>query len=404
MQTLFKINTFVNSRSTGRIAEGIGKLALSYGWNSYIAFGREEKASSSMKICIGTDWDVKYHGILTRLSDKHGLASSKATIQLIQEMDKINPDIIHLHNLHGYYLNYKLLFSYLSTLSTPVIWTLHDCWSYTGHCAYYDYAKCDKWKNGCGHCPQLDKYPKSFYDRSQKNWTDKKEAFTSLKNLVLVPVSHWLSRELSQSFFKTTFRTVIHNGVDVDIFKASPVEEYRKDSKINKKFVVLGVANVWEQRKGLNDFIQLAKLIPDDICIVLIGVSELQKRTLPDNILSISRTENIEQLVKWYSIADCFVNPTYEDNFPTTNIEALSCGTPVISYETGGSMEAITPETGFVVEKGNLSSLLEKIMHLKSIGKDRYSSLCRKHVELHFNQWDRYNEYFTLYNKLLLKC
>lgn len=399
MPTILQINTFINSRSTGKIAEEIGELTLLEGWKSYIAFGRDEHFSRSDKIRIGSEWGVKFHGLQTRICDRHGLGSIYATKKLVCRIKEIKPDIIHLHNLHGYYLNYKILFTYLKKSGIPVVWTLHDCWSYTGHCAYYDYVECGKWKIGCDQCPQLRVYPKSFFDRSHFNWLNKKEAFNGLSNLTLVPVSSWLANEISQSFFHDIPCQVIPNGVNLDVFKILP--SVKTKHGLDGKFVVVGVASVWEKRKGLDDFIQLASLLPTNIYIVLVGVSHAQKKRIPSNVLGISRIENVQELADIYSMADCFVNPTYEDNFPTTNLEALACGTPVITYRTGGSIEAVSSDTGIIVEKGNIQELLHAIKYIQQKEKKKFSLSCRKRAEKLYNKNDRYKEYLSLYKKLL---
>ncbi len=410
MPKLLQINVTVNFGSTGRIAEEIGQLAMSEGWISYIAYGRTfanelvTNPSRSNIIRIGTDWDVKIHGLQSLFLDKHGLASICATKKLIKQIDEIKPDIIHLHNIHGYYLNYPILFDYLATLKTPIVWTMHDCWMFTGHCSYFDMAGCERWLTECHSCPQKGEYPASIlFDRSKQNYIDKRKYFTSLKNLTLVPVSDWLARLTAKSFFKGTAIHRIHNGVNIEVFKpqgADLQEKIRNKYGFGDKKILLGVASVWSERKGFDDFVKLNNLISDDMIIVLVGLTAKQIEQLPKGIIGINRTENVAELAALYSVADIFINPTYEDNFPTTNIESLACGTPVITYKTGGSVEAVDATTGLVVEQGNIKELHKAAKTIIN-NKSTYSSkACRERAVANYNKDDRFAEYIELYTQL----
>lgn len=399
---ILQINTVVNSGSTGRIAEEIGQMAIKAGWESYIAYGRNERPSSSNLIKIGTDKDVKLHGLQTRLFDRHGLGSKNATFDFIQKVEKIKPDIVHLHNIHGYYINIEVLFHYLKNAKVPVVWTFHDCWPLTGHCSHFMFVECDKWKTQCYDCPQKTRYPASYFiDRSKKNYILKKELFNSLPNLTLVPVSQWLAGILQESFLLNYPIKVINNGINTEVFKPSLSSDFRNKYGLEDKFILLGVASVWEERKGLKDFIELSKLLDSGYQIVLVGLTKKQIKQLPENILGIERTENVEELADIYSTSDVFINPTYEDNFPTTNLESLACGTPVITYKTGGGPEAIDVSTGIVVEQGNINKLVEAIFTIKKIGKQYYSDACVNRAHKLYKKEDRYKEYIDLYESLL---
>jgi len=400
-KAILQINTFINSRSTGHIAEEIGDLVIKHGWDSYIGFGRDEHFSVSTKIHIGNEFDVLIHGLHTRFLDNHGLASKIVTKKFIDIIKQISPDIIHLHNIHGYYLNYKILFDFLSKANIPVIWTLHDCWTFTGHCAYYDYIKCKKWQDGCFHCPLLKSYPRSFFDRSSKNWLDKRRSFTSLDNLLLVPVSNWLSKELSCSFLKDIPKKVIFNGVNLAIFK--PVSSKKKQLGLNEKFIILGAANVWEKRKGLYDFIELSKYIASDMHIILIGLDEKQIKKLPENIMGFKRTEDVKSLVDFYSTADVCLNLSSEETFGMTTVEAFACGTPGIVYNATASPELITSDTGFVVEAGDVKNLYNSILKIKNKGKSFYSKACIDRARMFYDMDKNFLQYIDLYQKLLSK-
>lgn len=399
---LFQINETLNVGSTGRIASQIGDRALSLGWKSVIAYGREGRDCNSITIKLGTKRSILWHVAQTRLFDRHGLESKAATRQLISEIEQIKPSIIHLHNIHGYFLNYELLFRYLSKTNTPVVWTLHDCWPITGHCTFFEGIGCDKWRTGCGHCPYLNDYPRSFFiDRSKNNFIQKKKAFTSLGNLTIVPVSEWLGDLVHQSFLGKYPIKVIHNGTDINVF--TPQEtDLREKYKIGHKTIVLGVASVWHERKGLNDFVELSK--DDKIQVILVGVTEEIKKRLPNNIITINRTNSQKELAELYSGSDVFINPTYDDNFPTTNIESLACSTPVITYRTGGSPEAIDENTGWIVDKGDVAGLKKIIFNIGEESEDKIIArrkLCRERAVLFYNKEDRYQDYIELYKELL---
>lgn len=401
MPTLLQINVTANWGSTGKIAEDIGKVAMANGWESYIAYGRDTKPSSTSKLIpIGNKWDMYYHGIQTRIFDKHGLASKKATKELIKTIKLINPDIIHLHNIHGYFINYEILFEYLSISGKPIVWTLHDCWPFTGHCAHFDFVQCNKWKEDCANCRYKKTFPTSnVLSNSADNYKRKKKSFTSIKDLTLIPVSNWLHDLLEESFLNKYPRKTIHNGIDTNVFTPTPENHMN-----NNKFSIIGVASVWTERKGLKDFIRLRKLLPQEYCITMIGLNKEQIESLPPDIKGIVRTNSLAELIEYYSTADVYVNPTYEDNFPTTNIEALACGTPVITYDTGGSTEAINQQTGYIVKQGDIEGLSKCITMLCNDNyKEATRKACRERAVALYNKDDRFDEYLNLYNSLLKK-
>ena len=397
---LLQINTSVNTGSAGRITEDIGKTAKAAGYESFIAYGRKSKGSCSKLIRIGNKIDLIFHLLISRLFDRHGLGSKRATQSFVRQIEKIKPSVIHIHNIHGYYINYKILFNYLNKLTIPVIWTLHDCWPMTGHCTFFDAVNCDKWLLKCHLCPNKKGYPKSLlFDNSKNNHAGKKALFSSCRNLIIVSPSMWLAGIVQSSFLGNKKIITIHNGVDIQIFQpATSREVLQKYAIPDNKFIILGVANHWDKRKGLADFVRLSECIDNTFMIVLVGLNKFQQKDLPANIAGISRTENIQELAQLYSISDVFVNPTRVDNFPTVNIEALACGTPVITYRTGGSPEVISDDTGFVIEKGDIAGLKKAIETVSQSGKDYYSENCRRRAVELFNKEDRYNDYIALYN------
>lgn len=403
MPRLLQINITANWGSHGRIAEEIGQLAMQNGWESYIAYGRWANPSQSHLIKIGSMWDERLHGLQSRLLDNHGLASKTATKKLICAIKEIKPDLIHLHNIHGYYLNYPLLFDFLSNANVPVVWTLHDCWTMTGHCSHFMISGCDKWKTGCYACRELKEYPSSWLrDNSSNNFRLKKYWFNLITDLTLVPVCNWLSGVVSDSFLKGNKKRRIYNGIDISVFKPKIKSTVSDNSA--KKFRIIAVASKWTDRKGLSDILQMRGLLGEDYQFTLVGLTKKQCENLPSDIDGIVRTNSVNELAELYSSADVFINPTYEDNFPTTNIEALACGTPVITYRTGGSPEAIDENTGMVVEVGDINGLVAGIKKIcLSDHKEETRRLCRERAVKYFNKNDRYREYLDLYQSLLNK-
>lgn len=401
MPTLLQINTTANWGSTGKIAEQIGLHAMANGWRSIIAYGYYLNPSKSELIKIGSKWSVRWHRQVSKYGMGDGRASKCATKELIKQIESIKPDIIHLHNIHGLYLNYPILFDYLNSIDTPVVWTMHDCWPFTGRCAYFDTVQCTRWQSGCGECPALQLYPKTKRDTSAENFELKRKLFTAKQQLVLVPVSNWLKELVGQSMLRKCRCQTIHNGIDIESFKPTQAASLKGASD---KHLILGVAAQWGERKGLEEFYKLRdRLDVDTYDIALIGLSDEQIAALPAGITGIRRTQNVGELAAYYTRASVFVNPTYSDNYPTTNLEAMACGTPVITYRTGGSPEALTPDTGVVVEQGDIEALTEAITMVCNKGKEHYHDACRRRAEEHFNRQICFDKYLDLYNELLTK-
>lgn len=397
MPILLQINVTANWGSTGKIAEQIGFCAMRYGWESFIAYGRWCNPSKSHLIKIGNKLDMYMHYAEQRIRDNEGLCSRGATKRLIKLISEIRPDVVQLHNIHDHYLNYRLLFEYLNETEIKVVWTLHDCWAFTGHCFHFVTKNCDKWKNGCFECPLKNEYPRTFLDRSKEHWLLKKELFVGCKNLTIVPVSDWLANFVKESFLKEKRIHVIKNGVDLNIFKPSTSLNI---SQTNSKFKILAVSSVWNPDKGKLDIYKLREILAEDkFEITMVGLSADQYKQLPRGIIGIQRTQNLQELVKLYSDADVLINPTSADTFPTVNLEALACGTPVITYRTGGSPESIDNKTGVVVEQGDVNGLVEAIYRMK---EDPLSSAdCRKRAEECFDKDKCFEKYVGLYEKLI---
>ncbi len=360
---LIQINTVCNG-STGKIMGEIQRKANEESFSTLSIYGRRKGFKDLNCVKVGGFFSFCFHVGITTLFDKQGSGSYFKTKKMVRILRKENPDIIHLHNIHGYYLNYKVLFKYLKNDFTgKIFWTFHDCWPFTGHCPYFTLAKCQKWQTECHHCPNKKNYPTSlFLDASRSNYKKKKEMFTGLKDLTIITPSVWLNNLVKQSFFKDYSVVTINNTVDINVFKPTfDSMLFKKYNIPEEKKILLGVASVWEERKGLRDFLKLSNQIGKEYIIVLIGLSkkQLKKMKLYSNIIGIERTESQIELAKFYTMATYFLNLTYEDNYPTVNLEAISCGTKVISYNTGGCKEQITKENGYIVSIGNIEKIVE---------------------------------------------
>lgn len=394
---VFQINTVYGSGSTGRIVAGLKQLLEKRGDTCVAAYGRGDTQDKDT-YKIGSLWDMYVHGILTRITDRTGFYSKKKTKKLIEKIEESKPDIIHLHNLHGYYLHVPTLFDYLKKSDTPVIWTLHDCWPFTGHCAYYTKAGCGKWKSGCSHCPEKKVYPASkLLDNSLRNYGDKKAAFTGVKNLTIVTPSAWLAGEVKQSFLKDYQVQVLPNGIDTTLF--CPTQgDVREKYHLGDHKLLLAVANQWTARKGYEDYLALAVHLPEEYQLVMVGLTEAQIKALPENIVGIGKTENAQELAQLYTESTALLNLTYEDNFPTVNLEALACGTPVITYRTGGSPEALDGNIGIVVEVGDLDAVQKAIFQAQLLQRDKCVQAGKE-----YDTKVRLGKYLDLYDTILSK-
>lgn len=360
------INSVCGIGSTGRICTDLAAAFEAEGHEVKIAYGRDGRVPASAEkyaVRIGGDMDVKLHAIQTRIFDNHGFASKRATKRFLKWAEEYDPDLLWLHNIHGYYINIEQLFTWIkSRPQMQVKWTLHDCWAFTGHCAHFTMADCGKWKKGCEHCPQKTGYPGSkVLDNSKRNFKRKKALFTGVKNLTIITPSKWLADLVGESYLAEYPVEVKYNTIDTEIFK--PTEsDFRSRYGIERKIIIMGAASTWNERKGLKDFLYLAEKLSEEYAIVLVGLNDEQLASLPENIIGIKRTDSPSELAAIYTAADVFVNPTYEDNYPTVNLEAQACGTPVITYRTGGSPESVAPEN--VVEYGDREALLQRIIFM----------------------------------------
>lgn len=380
--TVLEINSMPVG-STGKIMFDIGSLAKKNKINVFYAFPEFDAPIPDNHIedsyVIGNKAEIMISHVLGRVTGYNDCFSYFSTKQLLKHIEKINPDIIHMHNLHNCYLNLELLFTYVKQHDIKIVWTLHDCWSFTGGCPHFTLIGCEKWKTECYQCPQLSRYPKSYRDKSKQLFRIKRKNFTDIKHLTIVTPSHWLANMVNQSFLKNYPVKVIHNGIDLNIFHANSQNIHNELCEKNQ-ILILGVAFRWDERKGLNTFIELSKMLDKKYQILLLGIDENTRKNLPENIKTIQKITDQYKLAQYYSAADIFINPTLEDNYPTTNLEAIACGTPVITYDTGGSPESVTADVGKVVEQNNTIGLCEAIDSV-SRELEKYSINCQKKSE-----------------------
>ena len=367
MRVLF-INTVYGRGSTGKIVADLGKMIEENAGEFKVAYGRGDNSADPHCYRIGNDPDMYIHAGLSRITDRAGFYSRKATQKLVEFIRAYDPDIIHLHNLHGYYLNVEVLFRYLSEeYRGRVIWTLHDCWAFTGHCVHFTYAGCDKWKTGCDHCPQTREYPASLLrDRSRKNYDDKKRLFTSVENLEIVTVSNWLKQTVEASFLNTKKITCIYNGVDTDRFRPTP-NHVKEELGISDKKMILLVSDGWIEQKGYSTVLEVAKAAPSDWRFVMVGLTPKQIQALPGNVIGFERIWDQDKLIEFYSAADVFFNPSLEETFGLVTAEAMACGTPAVVMRSTACPELITDsDCGAVIEKEEsvpgIIQTLEKII------------------------------------------
>lgn len=395
---IYQINIVCGFGSTGRICIDLARTIEDEGGYCRIAYGRKKAPAGVDSFKISNLLEVYSHVLMTRFTDKHGLFSKKATRRMINDIKAYEPDVIHLHNIHGYYVNYELLFEFLKEYARPIVWTLHDCWAFTGHCAHFDYVGCEKWKNECGQCPQKALYPNSLYaDKSTENYQRKRKAFTNVDNMTLVTVSDWLKGVVKKGFLKEYPITKISNGIDLKILK--PItSDIRERYNLEDKKIILGVSSFWHERKGIHMFYELAKKIPEDYQIVLIGSHKGKKEEIPQNIINIDRISEVEELVKWYTAADVYVNMSAEETMGLTTVEALACGTPAVVMNATANPELIDAGCGKVVETGNIGQILAAIQSLEK--NETIIQNCIQKAAF-YEKEKQYKEYIQLYGKMM---
>lgn len=390
-----------NFGSTGNIMLEIAETAENGGYTAAVCYPQSRDNSRKQKekdLIIGTRFSRNIHLMLAEITGLNGCFSYFSTMKLLKKLDKLKPDIIHLHNLHNCYINLSLLFKYIKKHNIKTVWTLHDCWAFTGHCPHFDMIGCDKWKTGCYSCPQYKEYPKSLFDNSKIMYRLKRKWFSGVKNMTIVTPSEWLASLVKESYLKDYPVKVINNGIDLNVFK--PTEsDFRKKYALENKYIVLGVAFGWGRRKGLDVFVELEKRFDKEkYKIVLVGTDDNIDKLLPDNIISIHRTQNQTELAEIYTAADVFANPTREENYPTVNMESVACGTPVVTFNTGGSPEMLDETCGAAVAKDDNDAMYNEIIRICE-AKPYSMEACIKKAK-GFDKNEKFGEYIRLYEVL----
>lgn len=388
---IIQINTTCSNGSTGKIAVAVSEILNEKGIENYILYS-SGRSNYKFGIKYASDRYLRLQTLYSRLFGNYGFEAKLATEKLIVELEKINPDVIHIHNIHSHNCNLEILFNYIKKKRIRTYWTFHDCWAFTGYCPYFDMIGCNKWQVHCNKCIQAKQFSWIF-DRSKYLYNKKKDIISNVDLTIITP-SQWLADIVKQSFLKDFPVKVINNGIDLSIFK--PTEsDFRKKHECEDKYILLGVAFGWEKRKGLDVFIELSKSLDESYQIVLVGTDDNVDKKLPDNIISIHRTQNQTELAEIYTAADLFVNPTREENYPTVNMEAVACGTPVLTFNTGGSPEMLDGSCGSVVPKDNVDAMFDEIIR---ISKEKpYSIQACLNKAKEFNMKDRFNECVKLY-------
>lgn len=389
-----QINATCGIGSTGKICVGISQVMTVNHIENYILCSAVNGYPLAIPCSDGRY--IRLQALKSKLVGNYGFNSKKSTKKMIRELERIRPDIVHLHNIHGHDCNLKMLFSYFRRKKTKLLWTFHDCWAFTAYCPHFTMVRCDQWKTHCRNCVQRRGFS-WFFDRSCELFDKKKRLFEGLDMTIVTP-SRWLADLVRQSFLKAYPVQVINNGIDLGIFRPTP-SQFRKKQGLENKKIVLGVSFGWDERKGLDVFIELSKRLPDDYRIILVGTDEKTDQLLTENVLSIHRTQNQQELAAIYSAADVLVNPTREENFPTVNMESLACGTPVLTFQTGGSPEIIDETCGSVVACDDVDALEKEVIRICTDKPFLREQCLNKACE--FDQNDRFKEYLKLYERVV---
>lgn len=404
--TIFRFVSGLNEGSIGRTAEQLGQLVQSRGWKSFIAYSRLNLGSTSEVYRVDNKISTLFHAFITRLFDMCGYGSYFTTKKLVKVIKKVNPDLIHMHIIHNYDINLKVLFNFLASSKIPIVWTHHDCWSYTGHCAFYSGVGCEKWKTECNNCPLYKAFPKSwFYDGSKRNFEYKKRLFTSVPQdqMCIIAVSDYVKNDLEKSFLNKYRIERIYNAIDTDKFVPSQEfgPEVRERYGLGNGKLLMAFATAWSERKGISDYYKLRNLLEDSYTIVFVGVNDELKKKLPKGIIGIPNTSSVAELVKLYSTADIIMNLSSAESFGKTTPEGMSCGTPGIVYNCTASPELVDEKTGIVCEKGDLEGVVNAVYEILSWNKEETIKNCRNRVLSLFSMKKNWNDYLDLYEEMI---
>jgi glycosyltransferase involved in cell wall biosynthesis len=400
---ILQINAIYGKGSTGLIVKDIDQLLQENDYSSYVAAAYFHDVCNNSYI-IGNRFDHKIHAMLTRISGKQAYNSLIATKKLLNWIDKIQPDIVHLHNLHSNYINLNMLISHLIKRNIDTVITLHDCWFFTGKCFHFFAVGCQRWKTGCGKCPLKKSYvPSYFFDASHSVFLDKNKYLNQMTKLTVIGVSKWITGLAKQSLLSSKDIRCIYNGINNEVFSINLEERkiYREKFGVSDSYVILGMADKWLNKSTLSTFSYITKRLSESMILFLLGCNESQRMNLPKNVIAVNFINDRRELAFFYNLADVFVNVTQEDSLPTVNMESMACGTPVITYDSGGSSELITAQTGEVVPYNDYKNLWKSICKMRERDQNKLRMTCRKYSEKHFNFKECYNKYIDLYTEII---
>lgn len=397
---VLQINVVYGEKSTGRTCSETEKALLKHGIRCVTAF-RCGKTNSKNAFAVNTLPEFLFHTFMSRLTGLEGYFSFFATKRLVKKIKKLKPDVIHLRNIHGHYLNFPVLFSYLKKANIPVIQNLHDVWATTGKCSHNTAYGCEKWKTECGKCPAVKSYPKSwFFDFSHKMRKDKEKWYGSVKNLKVIGVSDWVTEVAKKSFFKNREILRIYNWINTDVFKPYEGNVCEKYGIDKNKFTVIDVSNAWKPELSKYSYaLRLADVLPSDVQLVLVGGGEIHHK----NIKQISYISDTTELARLYSSVDCFVHLTDEEAFGKVIAEAMACGLPAVVFNSTACGELVKEGCGYAVERGDVNALLNGILKVKANGKEKYSRNCIEKAQRDFNYEKNTDMLKEVYEKLASK-
>lgn len=393
---ILQINAVYGHGSTGVIVRDIEQMCESSGIECYVASPDPKVNDAKRGFLIGNAFDHKLHAVLSRINGKQAYFSRWATRRLLKFIDKIEPDVVHLHNLHSNYIHLNMLLQYLAKKDIQTIVTLHDCWFYTGGCFHYKATACMRWLEGCGHCPKKRQdTPAYLWDCSASILADRKKYLLAIPRLTVTGVSEWISNEAKRTFFADTPVVTIRNGVDLDVFKPTP-SDFRSRLELQDKYIILGPASKWLQPLNKSVLTYFSEHMQPDEVLLLFGATDCPL-PMPENVRLYGYTRNREELAALYTCADVFVNTTREDSLSLINVEAQACGTPVVTFDATGPRETVDQVHGFRVSVGDANGLIKIIQSIRLSNNNGIIAKCRKFVSDYFEVNANYQKYIDLY-------
>lgn len=395
---IVQINAVYHFSSTGRTTEDMHLFLQKEGIDSYVFCINEDKPGAGL-FRMGNRLDHKAHAFLSRFTGLRAYFSKPATRQLVRHLDKIHPDIVVLRNLHTNFIHLPMIMTYLANNNIKTIWVLHDCWAYTGGCTHYTVRQCFRWQTECQNCPWKGDNTSWFIDRSKKVFADRKMYFGAIKDLTIVGVSDWVTNEAKKSFLKDNAQRIlrIYNWIDLDVFYPRDTADLKnKHSLSENDFVILGIAQIWSENKGLSLFLEMARTFPQTK-VIMVGTLDA---TLPDNIIHVDAIDNTDLMAQYYSLADVLVNFSQQETFGKVAAEALACGTPVIANNNTAQPEVVG-DCGYVISNNSKEECFASIRKIMEQGKNSYSKKCVERARALFAKDDRLNDYLNLFKQIL---